>query len=337
MPKTIPTDTWNNLFYPPPDYKYFENSAQSDFEPNATAFSWENAWWLADTALLAYAKDWSTTKKNLVQAGFDDDIAQLGQDSAKSTKGFFAYRSKPLPFAILAFRGTDMDDPRNARSDECTLLQSRDGYILHRGFCSAPDQVWQQEVEALLALLVQSHPGAPIYFTGHSLGAALATIAVARFTGSNCALYTIGSPRVRDDRFVRAVLQKTSRVFRFMNCQDVVTQVPPEIPFVHYFRHVGQELYVDRHGAIHEHPSELHKAADVVQGILAHDGAALLQEVTHPREFLKHYRDAPLLVDPPPFVIGNHTPARYSIRIWNYYSGMGSYDDLDTWDYVEHG
>jgi triacylglycerol lipase len=309
------------LFYPPPEYKYFENSAMFDFEPNATAFSWKNAWWLADAALLAYVKDWSTTTKNLVQAGFDADITQLGQDPDKSTKGFFAHRLKPLPFAILAFRGTDKDDPRNADSDENTLPLTRDGYIVHTGFCLALDQVWQQEVEPQLARFLQSYPGAPIYFTGHSLGAALATIAVARFTGSNCALYTIGSPRVGDDRFVRAVLQKTVRIFRFVNCQDVVTQIPPEISLEHYFRHVEQELYIDRDGAVHEHPSDLFKAADVVQGIVAHDGAAILQEVTHPQEFLKQYRDAAPLVDPPPFIIGNHTPARYAIRIWNYYSG----------------
>ena len=88
VPKLMPSDTWNNLFYPPPDYQYFENSLQFEFEPNASAFSWKNAWWLADAALLAYLKDWSKTKKNLLQAGFDDDIAQLGQDSAKSTKVF---------------------------------------------------------------------------------------------------------------------------------------------------------------------------------------------------------------------------------------------------------
>jgi len=246
----------------------------------------------------------------------------VGQDSAKSTKGFFTYRSNPLPFAILAFRGTDKDDPRNARSDENTLPLSRDGYIVHAGFCLALDQVWQQEVEPQLARFLQSHPGAPIYFTGHSLGAALASIAIARFTGSNCALYTMGSPRVGDDRFVRAVLQKTDRVFRFVNCQDVVAQIPPEIPFARYFRHVGQELYIDRDGTIHENPSDLLKAADVVQGIAAHDGKAILQEIAHPQEFLKRYRDARLLVDPPPFIIGNHTPARYAIRIWNYYSGM---------------
>ena len=43
---------------------------------------------------------------------------------------------------------------------------------------------------------------APVYFTGHSLGAALATIAVTRYQGAPCGLYTYGSPRVADDLFV---------------------------------------------------------------------------------------------------------------------------------------
>jgi hypothetical protein len=44
MPKPLPADTWNNLFYPPSDYRYFENSNQFDFEPGAHDFSWKNAW-----------------------------------------------------------------------------------------------------------------------------------------------------------------------------------------------------------------------------------------------------------------------------------------------------
>ncbi len=62
-----------------------------------------------------------------------------------------------------------------------------------------------------LEAFLGSHPGAPVYFTGHSLGAALATISVTRFQGAAGALYT-AAPRVGDDRFVRAVLQKTMKV-----------------------------------------------------------------------------------------------------------------------------
>jgi hypothetical protein len=205
MRKPLPADTWDNLFYPPPDYRYFENCAQHDFEPNAPEYSWVNAWWLADAALLAYVKDWNAVVEFLLAARFDEKVTQIGRDPAKSTKGFFASRSGPTPFAILAFRGTDKDDLRNLLTDLDTVPESVDRYIVHKGFAHALDQVWEGEVTPAINGFLHLHPGAPVYFTGHSLGAALATISVARFNGTNCALYTIGSPRVGDDQFVRAV------------------------------------------------------------------------------------------------------------------------------------
>jgi hypothetical protein len=161
-----------------------------------------------------------------------------------------------------------------------------------------------------------------VYFTGHSLGAALATISVTRFQGPKCALYTVGSPRAGDDRFVRAVLEKTKKVFRFVNCQDIVTQIPPEIPLEHYYRHVGEVKYIDRAGAIFDHPSEFHKWVDATAGMVAHDGAAAIVGLAHPAKFVSVALDRGAPPDPPPFLVGNHTPARYPIRIWNHYSGL---------------
>src|SRR5947209_20331292 len=116
MPKQLPPDTWSNLFYPPADYQYFADSHQFDFEPAAKGFSWKHAWWLAEASLLAYVNDtdWeSTVKPILEKAGFDPP-ARIGLNPItpqKSTRGFFACRSGPVPFAVVAFRGTDRDDP----------------------------------------------------------------------------------------------------------------------------------------------------------------------------------------------------------------------------------
>ena len=317
MAKPLPADTWNNLFYPPADYVYFEDSDRFDFEPAAADFSWKNAWWMADSALLAYVKKWDTVKACLSRARLDN-AQQIGSDAAKSTKGFFASRSGTTPFAIMAFRGTDRDDPRNAHTDEDTLPFAGDTYILHRGFALAFDQVWESEVQPMLRAFLAKHPGAPVYFTGHSLGAALATIAAVRFAGGTCALYTFGSPRVGDDRFVRAVLDKTKLVFRFVNSQDIVTQIPPEFPLEHFFRHVGQERYIDRRGVIHEKFHEYDKIIDVAQGIAAHAGS-VLEMIGDPMKYL-HTQRFGELPDPPPYIVGNHTPARYAVRIWNHYS-----------------
>jgi triacylglycerol lipase len=317
MRKPLSADTWNNLFYPLADYKYFESCEQFNFEPEAAAFSWRNAWWLADAALLAYVKDWNLVKASLVRARFDS-MSQIGPDPTKSTKGFFASSSGPVRFAVLAFRGTDKDDDRNARTDADTLPVERDGYLVHQGFALALDQVWETEVKPLLDDFTRVSPGAPVYFTGHSLGAALATIAVTRFAGSNSVLYTIGSPRVGDARFGGVVLGKARLVFRFVNSQDIVTQIPPEVPF----HHVGEEKYIDRNAIVHDHSSEFDKFTDMAQGIIAHDGLAGLDRIGHPAKFFWKLRDTVPWVDPPPYIVGNHTPARYSIHICNYYSGI---------------
>jgi pimeloyl-ACP methyl ester carboxylesterase len=292
------------LYYPPPNYRYFENSDRFDFEPGAPDFSWKNAWWLAEASLLAYVKrkTWDDVKATLTAARFDD-AKQIGADSAKSTKGFIAWRSGLSPFAVVAFRGTDKDDPRTLATDMDLLPESRDGYLVHRGFSRALDQVWDAEVAPALAAFLSSHPGAPVFFTGHSMGAALATISVTRFPGSACALYTVGSPRVGDDRFVRAVLQKTRNVFRFVNCQDIVTQIPPEVLLERYYRHVGAERYINHTGAILDHPSDFDKWTDVTPGIVAHDGAAAISDLAHPARFISLAEERGDLPDPLPYLL----------------------------------
>jgi hypothetical protein len=319
MLKQLPEDTWKNLFYPPRDYKYFEDCAQHDFEPDAQDFSPVNAWWLADAAVLAYVKEPGEVERSLAAARIEEKFRPIGNDEEKSTKGFFVSRSQPRPFAMVAFRGTDKDDKRNLDTDLDTVPVERDNYVVHRGFAQALDQVWESEVIPAINDFLATHPGAPVYFTGHSLGAALATIAVTRFQGTHCALYTIGSPRVGDDRFIRAVLSKTRLVFRFVNCQDIVTQIPPEIPLEHFFRHVGREKYFDRYGKVLDDPSELVKALDVVPAALEHDKIGMVKLLADPLEFLTACRTNPNPPGAPPFVVGNHSPGRYPILIWNAY------------------
>ncbi len=330
MPKPLPEDSWQNLFYPPSDYKYFENAGHFRFEPGAAAFSWKNAWWLADMSLLAYVKEWGRDVKPALQLAGFDQVEQIGLQQNMSTKGFMASRSGPDPFAVVAFRGTDRDDSRTTLTDLDTRTKpSQSGdYVLHKGFSDAFEQVWQPEIDPWLNNFRAKHSGGPVYFTGHSLGAALATIGMARFTSGNSASYTFGCPRVGDDRFTQLVLSR-GPVFRFVNSQDIVTQIPLEILGTSYFRHVGVEKYIDRHGSIHDSVSSAYKWSDILPGIAAHArqlGLAALDELMHPDKlradmlsrFPKHIGDAP--PGAPPFLVGNHSPARYPIHIWNYYS-----------------
>jgi predicted lipase len=87
-----------------------------------------------------------------------------------------------------------------------------------------------------------------IYVAGHSLGAALATLALpdlgADLGGKMAGLYTFGSPRVGDAVFSRVYdAAFGARSFRIVNSSDIVTSVPLPVPIMgfvgDYFSHVS--------------------------------------------------------------------------------------------------
>jgi triacylglycerol lipase len=82
----------------------------------------------------------------------------------------------------------------------------------------------------------------PIYFTGHSLGGALAQIAAA-VLGSDqiAACYTFGSPRVGNYVFDLWVKPPS---YRLINYADIVPQVPFPLLFVLDYRHSGDPRYM---------------------------------------------------------------------------------------------
>jgi hypothetical protein len=150
--------------------------------------------------------------------------------------------------AVLVFRGTDSDDPTDFGDDADLILQEWEkGGRVHCGFAGALKQVWA-EIEPVLRTLQ-----ARTIFTGHSLGAALATLAASLYAPD--ALYTFGSPRVGDQAFVNTV-KGIGTLRRYVDCCDIVTRIPPE-PLL--YEHVGSPLYIDCRGDLIEAPS-----ADVI-------------------------------------------------------------------------
>jgi hypothetical protein len=94
-----------------------------------------------------------------------------------------------------------------------------------------------------------------LLFTGHSLGAALATLLASVKAPS--ALYTIGSPRVGDDDFVASL--RGVKSFRCVDCCDIVTQLPPAILG---YAHLGNADYIDRNRKMNQNPSDDFVEAD---------------------------------------------------------------------------
>ncbi len=173
----------------------------------------------------------------LVRAGF---AAAATFTDAKAGAHGFATRL-PDGSAIVALRGTQPDSLRAIIADaRANLVAFGPGAKVHAGFLAA-----YRAIEDELAQWLGAAAGGGVVFTGHSLGAAVATIAAASHPGS--LLVSFGSPRVGDRGF--AQLFDGRAVRRYVDCTDLVTAIPPALVG---YAHVGADLYADRVGTVHE-------------------------------------------------------------------------------------
>lgn len=223
----------------------------------------------AEMARVAYVKEEARLREYLARArgaglaGFELRATIGYQDGG--TQGFVATTPG---VAVVAFRGTETDDPTDLFTDANFPLidWQPDGQVrgqVHLGFADALSDALYAHLIAAIPQDVQQ-----VWFTGHSLGAALATLAASRF-GRAARLYTFGSPRVGDAAFVAAMAHVAHA--RFAGCCDMVTRVPPELIG---YTHGGTLHYIDQHGQVLASPPEDEIDADRLaasgQYLLAH-------------------------------------------------------------------
>ena len=190
--------------------------------------------WCAEFSRLAYGDFATVLAPCLADIGFELIAAPF---DSQGTQGFLA---EGPDFAVLAFRGSD-DVAAWATNLDARPVPWRGGGNVHRGFAEALDAVWL-EVEAGLA-----PTAGPLLFTGHSLGAALATLAAS--LRPEAALYTFGSPRVGDGGFEAATRRRSGFAARYVNHRDIVCRVPSARLG---YRHMGEVHVIDRMGRVHQ-------------------------------------------------------------------------------------
>lgn len=145
---------------------------------------------------------------------------------------------------VVACRGTEPNEWNDIKADANAVAVVTETFgRVHKGFNTEVDDLWPMLEEAL------TQNKKTLWFTGHSLGGAMATICAGRCFLSDIesmphALYTYGSPRVGCKRFVNFVELDHSR---FVNNNDIVTRVPPA--WMGY-RHAGKEWYLNRKGEL---------------------------------------------------------------------------------------
>ena len=178
----------------------------------------------AEMSRLAYAPR-AVVRSSLEGIGFTsmEPIGGEGVEEGKSSRGTqgFLARHPSLGLTVLAFRGTESDKFEDLLADGKTHQKewpNSPGCLVHAGFADGWDPV-SDRVTSLLA----NREGV-LLMTGHSLGAALATLAAIVVRPTK--LITFGSPRVGNEEL--CALLAGVEVRRFVHCCDLIARIPPE-------------------------------------------------------------------------------------------------------------
>lgn len=220
------------------------------FVANTTRYRGENALVLADCAKLAYEDRDRVCEALTGQWGFRN-FRFFNRDGTQ------AYVAANDDIILVAFRGTEPNQLRDWMTDlQMKLVDGAAGKV-HNGVQKGLMTVWNDHDgnPGVSKTIDQFQDrGQSVWVTGHSLGAALATLAVAEMTLRDDrpvnGLVTIGQPRTGDREFAtafNAVLQ--DRCFRFINNNDLVTRL---LPRATGYSHVGRALYIDDDGDLHD-------------------------------------------------------------------------------------
>jgi len=207
---------------------------------NRAAYSDRMAWIMAQMAKLAYIP-FEESDLGMEQLEYSLQSGWFNLMKTFNKKGTQAFLAKNDEFAVLAFRGTQPTRWEDVRTDLRALKQKTIEGKVHRGFKEAFDDVRDEIFD-----IVDKSIGKdlPLYITGHSLGAALATVATQeleeKFDDLIAACYTFGSPRVGDGKYEKSI---KAPVYRIVNTTDIVTLVPI---FLGTFMHVGDPRYLSR-------------------------------------------------------------------------------------------
>lgn len=277
---------------PMEDMGFFREKKFATLDPLAKSFIPENAWYMAELSRISYITNLTEAKKQIRAGGFKSP--KFFDNKKTGTQAFIAHTDKLI---VVVFRGTQLSSSKeDIKTDlDFFFTKSAANGKVHKGFKKALDSIWQ---EILKEINIRQDGNKKLWFTGHSLGGALATLAASR---CNCHIaYTFGSPRVGNKTFSKLI---KGSVYRVTRAHDIVTRVPPA--FIGY-RHVGDLYFIDTKGNIIENPNNLFMFKERLGGNEFKIIFLLftLFVLRSPFKFLSSY-------------ILEHSPYNYSVFMWN--------------------
>lgn len=196
---------------------------------------------------------------------------------------------------VIACRGTEPTELKDIAADlKARFVKSNQGIRwVHAGFRDSINNIWPR----LSELAGKYGKKRTVWCTGHSLGAAMATLISYRLQRSEDlpspqALFTYGSPKVGTKSYIKAIEESGLLHFRFVNNADIVTRVPPWP-----YKHFGGMYYMNHWGNL--------------RGVT---GLQLIKDRL--RGFIKGLRKGEINF------FSNHSITRYANNLYNWSQGI---------------
>lgn len=277
---------WEPLLQPGKAAEFFTSPLPAHFDIDASDYSCVNAWWLAEISRLIYREGVEevphfagNSRRGILNSVQLEEVTFIQKPLAQCAIVRPLNPADPH-FVVLVFRGThNLLDWLTDLETEPVAWPPAPGRV-HEGFRDAFASVADQ-IDSALAQFT-----CPAFFTGHSLGAALATLAASRRPPR--AVYTFGSPRVGDAQFLTTCGQ--TRFYRVVDSRDFVATMPPTLLG---FEHLGELHYMTRDGRFLVDPTDQQM-----------DAEQLFHSWRHPAHLLE-----------PPEDLVDHSPINYVTRL----------------------
>lgn len=226
-----PTTTTSTGKAPPAEHK-----VTIKLDRPVSELSWiQKSLLFAELSRLAYANP-DVVENIVYEAGLDQCIF-IARDGAE------AYVFGNRFDCMIVCRGTEPNQWNDIKADANAWTIASDVGRVHSGFHTEVNELWP-----LLEQQIKENQR-PMWFSGHSLGGAMAAVCAVRckispIPSNPQAIFSYGAPRVGDRTYTSFLKVKH---YRWVNNNDIVPRVPP---LWLGYRHMGQEIYINRRGRI---------------------------------------------------------------------------------------
>jgi hypothetical protein len=164
----------------------------------------------------------------------------------KINQGYIGYLPSQSTIYVVYRGSTSISDWMHNLNEFLVSYSKCDKCEVHKGFLKAEQEIIATMISQTKALKAK-FPSYTVVVTGHSLGAALATLTALDFMDAGISplrMFHFGSPRVGNTAFANFASAKLEDRNRVTHHKDMV----PHVPMHERFTHISGEWYQDDSG-----------------------------------------------------------------------------------------